>query len=191
MSDDERRPAREPVRHGASGGELLSDYLDWLRGEVVDAVLDMHAGDRRRSRLPSGWTPIELLSHLMHMERRWFLWGFLGEQVPDPWGDFTVDEPWAADDSDELRPGARWVVPDGVTAERLAERLEAVAERTRDLLRHRPLDTPAALGGRFHDHQPTLEWIAYHVLAEYARHAGHLDVAVEIAHDAGAPRGTD
>ena len=48
--------------------------------------------------LPSGWTPIELLSHVLHMEQRWFVWGFLGEQVDDPWGDWTVDEPWDSDD---------------------------------------------------------------------------------------------
>ena len=28
---------------------------------------------------------------------------------------------------------------------------------------------------------PTLAWICFHVLQEYARHAGHLDVAVELA----------
>ncbi|MGH3314739.1 MAG: DUF664 domain-containing protein [Nocardioidaceae bacterium] len=26
-----------------------------------------------------------------------------------------------------------------------------------------------------------MEWICFHVLQEYARHAGHLDVAVELA----------
>ena len=39
----------------------------------------------------------------------------------------------------------------------------------------------AAPGGRFADDPPSLEWICFHVLAEYARHAGHLDIAVELA----------
>ena len=28
---------------------------------------------------------------------------------------------------------------------------------------------------------PALGWICFHVLQEYARHAGHLDIAVELA----------
>ena len=43
-----------------------------------------------------------------------------------------------------------------------------------------PLDAPASPGGRFADDPPTLEWICFHVLAEYARHAGHLDIVVEL-----------
>ena len=30
------------------------------------------------------------------------------------------------------------------------------------------------------DDRPTLNWILFHVLQEYARHAGHLDVAREL-----------
>lgn len=109
------------------------------------------------------------------------MWGFLGEQVDDPWGDWSTDEPWLGDDSDVTRPGAHWTVPDDVDAEDLAARLEAVAERSRAVLRsHAPTDG-AAPGGRFAEDPPSLEWICFHVLAEYARHAGHLDVAVELA----------
>ena len=36
---------------------------------------------------------------------------------------------------------------------------------------------PALRGGE----PATLAWICFHVLQEYARHAGHLDVAVELA----------
>ena len=103
-------------------------------------------------------------------------------------GDWNVDEPWTSDDSDETRPRARWQVPDGVTAEQLADRLEAIAKRTRGVLRDFPLDATAAPGGRFADDPPTLEWICFHVLAEYARHAGHLDIVVEIAGDEVTPR---
>ena len=39
----------------------------------------------------------------------------------------------------------------------------------------------APAGGRFGtDDRPTLNWILFHVLQEYARHAGHLDVAREL-----------
>jgi hypothetical protein len=91
------------------------------RSDADPAVGDQR--ERRRaqarawaSRLPSGWTPLELLKHLAYMERRWLCWGFRAEQLPDPHGD---EDP-------------------------------------------RPLR------------------ILTYVLQEYARHAGHLDVAREV-----------
>ena len=51
------------------------------------------------------------------------------------------------------------------------------------MLRDFPLDATASPGGRFDDDPPTLEWICFHVLAEYARHAGHLDIVAEQARD--------
>ena len=41
--------------------------------------------------------------------------------------------------------------------------------------------TIGAAGGRVDDDdRPTLNWILFHVLQEYARHAGHLDVVREL-----------
>jgi hypothetical protein len=123
--------------------------------------------------VPSGWTPIELLSHALHMEQRWFVWGFLGEAVDAPWGDWDVADPNAGH--------GRWVVESSVTAADLAAQLRVVGERTNEVLRTHPLDERASVGGRFSTDPPTLEWICFHVLAEYARHAGQLDIAVELA----------
>lgn len=183
MSEDNRvaRFSGEPPKSGPAGAERWIGFLDWVRGDLAAKVLSLSPADQRSSRLPSGWTPLELLSHVLHMEQRWFVWGFLGEQVAEPWGDWNTDEPWLSDDSDETRPAARWVVPDEVTAESLAARLEEVAARTRDVLRDFPLEATAATGGRFAEDPPTLEWICFHVLAEYARHAGHLDIVSELA----------
>jgi Protein of unknown function (DUF664) len=177
------RSASEPTKTGGAGAARWSDYLDWVRSEMVRGVLALSEAGQRTARVPSGWTPLELLSHVLHMEQRWFVWGFLGEPVAEPWGDWNVDEPWTSEDSDETRPRAHWQVPHGVNAEQLAVRLEAIGERTRGVLRDFPLDATAAPGGRFADDPPTLEWICFHVLAEYARHAGHLDIVAEIAGD--------
>jgi uncharacterized damage-inducible protein DinB len=174
VSEDQRvsRNSGEPPKSGRAGAQRWADYLDWARGDLAATVLSLPYADQRTSRLPSGWTPLELLSHVLHMEQRWFVWGFLGERVAEPWGDWSEGDPG---------PASRWHVADGVTAESLATRLECVAARTRDVLRDHPLDTTAATGGRFADDPPTLEWICFHVLAEYARHAGHLDVVAELA----------
>ena len=121
-----------------------------------------------------------MLSHCLHMEQRWFVWGLLGEDVDDPWGDWSQPEPWTADDSDEVKPGARWQVAPEVTAAVLVERLHAVGQRTSEVLSTHQLDERAAPGPRFEDGTtPGLEWICMHVF-EYARHLGQLDVAVEI-----------
>ena len=165
---------------GDLGGEAghWSAYLDFYRAEVAAAVTGLPVEEQRTSRGPSGWTPVELLCHLLHMERRWFVWGFLGEQVERPWGDWTVDEPW---DHDEGDPAVRWQVPDDVSAEALVGRLEEVGARTRTVLRDFPMEALASPGGRFADDRPTLRWICQHVVHEYARHAGHLDIVVELA----------
>jgi hypothetical protein len=92
------------------------------------------------------------------------VWGFLGEPLPDPWGDQGPDGRWSTTDS----------------LESLLERLEAGAARTESVLLEHALDAPAALGGRFDADPPTLHAISFHVLQEYARHAGHLDVVREL-----------
>ena len=184
MTEDNRvgRNPGEPHKEGPTGNARWAAYLDWVREEIVDGVLALPPDDQRGSRLPSGWSPIELLSHVLHMEQRWFVWGFLGEQVDEPWGDWTVDEPWNED-----TPG-RWYVAPDVTAEELVERLRAIGDRTRSVLRDFPMAATASPGGRFADDPPSLEWICFHVLAEYARHAGHLDIAAELATDDHAPK---
>ncbi|MEZ5091940.1 DUF664 domain-containing protein [Nocardioides sp.] len=183
MSEEQRaaEPIVEPPATGEYGARRFADYLDWLRADLAGAVLALSPEEQSTSRLASGWTPLELLSHVLHMEQRWFVWGFLGERIGQPWGDWTVEEPWTSDVDGDTRPGARWQVPEGTSAEQLAERLAATGRRTREILLAHPIHTPAAPGGRFGDDPPTLEWICFHVLAEYARHAGHLDVVVELA----------
>ena len=49
------------------------------------------------------------------------------------------------------------------------------------LLEQHPLTETGRPGPRFESEPPTLAWICFHVLQEYARHAGHLDIVVELA----------
>ncbi|WP_327092185.1 DinB family protein [Nonomuraea sp. NBC_01738] len=177
MTEDQRvsRNPAEPPKDGPAGAERWVGYLDWQREDLIRGICALSPAERRTSRLPSGWTPIELLSHLVHMEQRWFVWGFLGEQVAEPWGDWNVEDPGLPSAQEP-----RWVVAPEVTAEELAERLRALGRRTGALIRTHAMDERAAIGGRFGQEPPTLEWICFHVLAEYARHAGQFDVVAEI-----------
>jgi hypothetical protein len=151
--------------------DLLLGYLDHYRSAITRKLDGLGEADLRTSRLPSGWTPLELLKHLVYMEQRWFRWGFAAEQLPAPHGD-----------KDE---GGRWHVDRDETVADLVSALHAAGERTRAIVTSSALSEVAAIGGRFGkddpDPRPTLVWILLHVLQEYARHAGHLDIARELA----------
>ncbi len=157
----------EPRGDLSDCGALFARYLDFFRETVIRKAGSLPPDQQRTSVLPSGWTPLEMLAHLAAMERRWLVWGFLGEPVEDPWR--------------EVRDG-RWHVPEDVPLDDLAAALREGGARTTAVLAEHPLDEVAPPGPRFEDDQPaTLSWICFHVLQEYARHAGHLDVAVEVA----------
>lgn len=158
----------EPSSSLADPAQLLVTYLDFYRSEAARKLADLSDDECRRSRLPSEWSPLELLSHLVHMERRWLVWGFAGEQVADPWGDGG--------------PDGRWHVAAGSTVETLTAELMTGGVRTGRIVASARLSDFAAIGGRFSaEPTPTLGWILFHVLQEYARHLGHLDVARELA----------
>ncbi|MDX6242051.1 MAG: hypothetical protein QOG10_6943 [Kribbellaceae bacterium] len=160
----------EPGNELIDTKELLLGYLDYYRSVVEAKLNGLSEADLRKTRLPSGWTPLELLKHLVFMERRWLRWGFAGEPVDRPWGDSGDD------------PQGRWQVdPDEGLADLLGL-LRAGAESTRALVAGAELSELGAIGGRFSaDNRPTLSWILFHVLQEYTRHAGHLDIVRELA----------
>jgi uncharacterized damage-inducible protein DinB len=149
-----------------SEAELFVSYLDYFRSEVRRKTGELDVAALTTSRLTSGWTAAELVSHLAHMERRWFVWGFLGEPVDSPWGDQDADGRWTT----------------STPIDELLDLLDRGGIRTTEILATHPLTTPAAVGGRFSagDPPPNLLTIAFHVLQEYARHTGHLDVVREL-----------
>jgi uncharacterized damage-inducible protein DinB len=74
-------PFPEPTAPAGSRAEVLGRYLDYFRDRVAAKLRELPEGELRRSRLPSGWAPLELLKHLTAMERRWLEWGFAGRAV--------------------------------------------------------------------------------------------------------------
>jgi hypothetical protein len=51
-----------------------------------------------------------------------------------------------------------------------------------EIIRTNDLDQVGQPGPRWHGNpEPTLERILFHIMQEYARHLGHLDIVVEIA----------
>jgi hypothetical protein len=160
----------KPPRDLADTTELHLQYLDQYRDIIESKLTGLSESDLRGSRLPSGWSPLELLKHLVFMERRWLRWGFAGEQVDHPWGDSGDD------------PDGRWAVGTDETLDGLLAKLHEGGRTTRRLVGGSDLTELGAAGGRFtEDDRPTLNWVLFHVLQEYTRHAGHLDVVRELA----------
>ena len=94
----------EPSKELSDTKELLLGYLDHYRSVVEAKLTGLSEAELRNTRLPSGWTPLELLKHLVFMERRWLRWGFAGEPVDQPWGDSGADPQgrWQVDPDEGL-----------------------------------------------------------------------------------------
>jgi hypothetical protein len=161
--------AHKPSRDVSDPAGLLLGFLSYYRAAILRKIENLDDARLRSSRLPSGWTPLELLKHLEYMERRWLVWGFLAEPIGDPHGDET---------------NGKWNVTVDESAAQLITALRTTGERTRAIVTAADLADTAALGGRFNagDEKPppTLAWILVYVLQEYARHAGHLDIVREL-----------
>jgi uncharacterized damage-inducible protein DinB len=149
-----------------SRSQVFLTYLDYFRSRLVSKLRKLPEADLRASRLPSGWTPLELLKHLRYMERRWLVWGFEGEAVPDPWAD-EVD--------------GRWTVTDDEDLDSLVAGLGEQAARSRAVIEAHDLAEVGQPGERWAGRPPaTLERVLFHMMQEYARHVGHLDVVCEL-----------
>ncbi|HYB17748.1 MAG TPA: DUF664 domain-containing protein [Streptosporangiaceae bacterium] len=157
----------EPTIPADSRAEVFLRYLDYFRSRLAGKLEALPAAELRRSRLPSGWTPLELVKHLRYVELRWLVWGFEGRDVGNPWGD---------------RDGDRWHVAADETLASLLEDLRDQAGRTRVIIESHGLSEVGQPSDRWDGADPpTLERVLFHLLQEYARHLGHLDIVAELA----------
>ncbi len=145
---------------------LLLGYLDWYREALMRKIAGLSDGQLRTPVEPMGWSPLGLIQHLGWVERRWIRWGFVAEDV--------LAYPLGGDD-------AEWGIPaDTTTDQVMAGYWEEVA-RSRSLIAEADLADLARVGGRFRspEQAPSLGRILFHLLQEYARHVGHLDIVRE------------
>jgi len=157
----------EPTVPASSRSEVFLRYLEYFRSRLVRKLAGLPASELTGSRLPSGWTPIELIKHLQYVEMRWLEWGFEGRDVADPWGDSQ---------------DGHWHVADDETLDGLIAALAAQAERSREVIEAHDLADIGRPGDRWDgDDPPPLERILFHLLQEYARHVGQLDIVAELA----------
>ena len=156
-----------PSVPAADRAEVFVRYLEFFRESLLAKVSGLPEAELRSSRLASGWTPLELVKHLRWVELRWIEWGFQGRQVDDPWGD---------------RRGDRWHVDSSESLAELADALRAQGRHTAAVITGSDLAEVGKPGPRWDGAPPaTLERICFHLVQEYARHLGHLDIVAEMA----------
>ncbi|ASU77302.1 DinB family protein [Actinopolyspora erythraea] len=159
-------PFPEPTEHRESRTEVFVGYLDYFRSALVDKLRGLPEDELRSSRLPSGWSPITLLKHLTHVERRWLVWRIGGEHIERPWRE---------------RSAGRWYVADDESLPELVAELHEQAARSNEIIRAHELSDLGVPGESWDGEQPaSLERVLFHLLQEYARHLGHLDVVREL-----------
>jgi uncharacterized damage-inducible protein DinB len=147
--------------------ELLLGYLDWYRDALMRKLDGLSDAQLRTPVGPLGWSPLGLVKHLGWVERRWLRWGFAAEPVaPEP-------------------PGGRdaeFVVAGDEDAASVLTAYRDEVGRATALIAGAELGDQARVGGRFPtpDQAPPLARILFHLLQEYARHVGQLDIAREV-----------
>ncbi|MGD0690988.1 MAG: DUF664 domain-containing protein [Acidimicrobiales bacterium] len=147
--------------------EVFLMYLDYLRGRIVEKVTSLPLDALIVSVVPTDWTALELVKHLTYVEMRWLEWGFEGTSVDEPWGDHLGD---------------RWFVGPEDTLDSLIGALRERGVVTEEIVRRHELDELGQPGPRWDGDEPaTLERVLFHLVAEYARHLGHLDIYSELA----------
>lgn len=145
---------------------MFLGYLDYFRSSLLTKVSGLSQDQLRAPLLPSGWSVLELVKHLTHVERRWLVWGFQGQPVDEPWGDWQ---------------DGRWHVGGGEHPADVVGALQAQGLISRSIVQAHELSDVGVPSQRWDGADPpTLERVLFRLLQEYARHVGHLDVVREL-----------
>lgn len=153
--------------------ERLQYFLDQQRHAVLDIIDGLDDSQLYAPVLPSGWTPIGLVRHLIGAEAMWFQWVVLGTQPQVTWDDGIDDPPY--------EPGAPFTT--GHPSAAVIRQYRRQCEISNEILQSQDLDAPlrGELGLDWPGEPITdLGWVALHLIEETARHAGHLDAAREL-----------
>jgi uncharacterized damage-inducible protein DinB len=157
----------EPTGPVLARNEVFLLYLDYFRERTIEKVASLPLDATIVSVVPTDWTALELMKHLTFVEMRWLEWGFEGVAVDEPWGDHLGD---------------RWFVDSDDTLDSLVAALRDRGSRTAEIVRRHELEELGQPGPRWDgETPPTLERVLFHLVQEYARHLGHLDIYSELA----------
>jgi uncharacterized damage-inducible protein DinB len=167
--DEHGRP--EPPSAGDELATLLG-FLDYQRATLEWKCSGLDAAGLAATTATSTMTLGGMLKHLALVEDQWCSQRLLGRPAAPPWD--TVD--WAADYDWDWHSAAE-DAPDQLRALWLSSVAHSRACVTEALGRG-GLDQLAPYTDRAGD-TPSLRWILFHLIEEYARHNGHADLIRE------------
>lgn len=146
--------------------EVLEHWLDLYRETVLLKVAGL-TGEQLAGRAvpPSSLSLVGTVRHLTEVEAYWLRTVLHGQDVPSHWS--TPDDP----DGDFEGASAGTAAADVETYERELDATRAALAGWADL------DGPVV--GLRHGTQVNLRWILTHLVEEYARHLGHMDLLRE------------
>ncbi len=153
--------------------EVLLHFLDYYRAVARRKAEGLEGAELRRTVAASTLTIGGILKHLAFVEDWWLVAMWEGSEAPDPWTRerFAADEDWdfhsAAHDSPDYLLGL------------YDERTAAARAKVHMILAEHPDGLDAAAASQREGEYPTLRWILVHLIEEYARHCGHLDLLRE------------
>jgi uncharacterized damage-inducible protein DinB len=141
----------------------LTASLDFQRASVLLKIEGLDDEQLRRPMVPSGNSCLALVKHLAAVERGWFGVHFARDTT---WLYSTEEDPNA-----DLR-----IEPDETTQEVLDAYAREIARSREIVAAAASLEeaVPNERRGRVN-----LRWILIHMIEEYARHLGHLDIMRE------------
>ncbi|MDI5965394.1 DinB family protein [Streptomyces sp. SL13] len=144
----------------------LESWLDFYRATLAmkcDNLTDPQSRDARVP--PSPLTLLGLVQHLAEVERNWFRRVLTGEHAPPIYT--PQADPNGRDEGFELSGDVSLDAARATWQDEIARSRANCAARSLD-------DTVPFMGG-----EVNLRWIYTHMIAEYARHAGHADLLRE------------
>lgn len=155
------------VTNGTNAAAVLRRHLDSQRRHVLGILEGLTDEQSARPVLPSGWSCLGMVKHLVAMERYWFRCVVGGAPL------------------DLLPPqGSEWQIGPDESAESVLGMYRRETELADEIIAATGLDQPptwpdpvwAEWGMDF----PDLREVTLHVITETAVHAGHLDAAREL-----------
>lgn len=161
----ELQDQREGPPFLATDRASLDDWLEFCRGTLPIKIAGLTAEQLcRRSVPPSSLSLLGIVRHLSKVERYWSLTIVAGVDAAglycetSPSGDFDDTDPEQA----------------ATDLQRYEDEVRAARERAAVVT-----DLDAPLPGRRGGDELNLRWVLIHLIEEYARHLGHVDLLRE------------
>jgi uncharacterized damage-inducible protein DinB len=142
---------------------MLAGWLEHHRGILIWKCEGLTAEQlRQRSVPPSTLSLLGLVRHMADVERGWFQQVFLGEDVPELYGEADFNEVDLADPAEAF------------------EAFDRECDTSRRVVAQAlSLDLPSKVASERTGEPWSLRWIITHMIEEYARHNGHADLLRE------------